>query len=49
MGFNDHISKWGLNYGTVEEYEFGFELYMKKDKSIKEINAKQKSYKVAHN
>ena len=28
--FAEHVNTYGLSYGTVEEYEFRFELFYKK-------------------
>ena len=39
--FNDHMSAYGLSYGTSEEYEYRFSLFMKKEKAMKEIMSEQ--------
>ena len=47
--FLEHTSKYGLSYGTQEEYDFRMGLFAKKDAEIKEINASQDSFVLAHN
>ena len=48
--FIDHISNYGYSYGTVEEFNFRYELYANKDKKINEVNADPKNtFTVAHN
>ena len=47
--FMEHVQTWGLNYGTQEEYDFRMGLFAKKDAEIKEINASQTSFVLAHN
>jgi hypothetical protein len=33
------MQKFGISYGTKEEYQFRFELFQQKDAEINEINA----------
>jgi len=47
--FMQHITEFGLSYGTVEEYEFRFAQWLVKQAHIEEHNASESSYKVAHN
>jgi cathepsin L len=47
--FMEHVEKYGLNYGTQEEYEFRMGLFAENDKVIKEYNAKQNSFTLGHN
>jgi hypothetical protein len=47
--FHAHVSRFGLSYGTKEEYEFRFALFKKTDEEIIKINAESDSYTVAHN
>jgi C1A family cysteine protease len=49
QSFADHVSKFGLSFGTKEEYEFRFGLYAQVDAEINQINAKETSFSVAHN
>jgi hypothetical protein len=49
QNYANHISKYGLSFGTKEEYEFRFEQYLRIDKEINEINAEQNSFYAAHN
>lgn len=43
------MNDWGLSYGTQEEYDFRFQIYLENDKIINEINAEQNSFEVEHN
>lgn len=47
--FMQHITEFGLSYGTVEEYEFRFEQFLKKHAHIEEHNAKDSLYTLGHN
>ena len=47
--FMEHVTQFGLNYGTQEEYDFRMGLFAAKDVEIKEINASQDSFLVGHN
>ena len=47
--FMEHITSFGLNYGTQEEFDFRMNLFAKKDVEIKEINASQDSFVLGHN
>ena len=49
QNFIDHVAQYGLSFGTKEEYEFRFQQYAQKDAEIKEINARETSFRVAHN
>jgi len=33
--FNDHMNLFGLSYGTSEEYEFRFAVFMKKEMAMR--------------
>jgi cathepsin L len=47
--FYDHVSKFGLSYGTDEEFQFRLAEFAKKDAAITKINAEQSSFTVGHN
>jgi len=47
--FMSHIMEFGLSYGTVEEYEFRFEQFMRKQEHIEEQNASNSTYVAGHN
>jgi len=48
--FTNHISEFGLSYGTKEEFQFRFEVYQKNDEHIQRINAMpENTYTVGHN
>ena len=48
--FIEHISNFGYSYGTVEEFNFRYNLYANKDKKIYEINNDPKNtFTVGHN
>ena len=47
--FMQHISEYGISYGTKEELEFRFEIYHQNDKIINELNAEPNSFLVGHN
>jgi len=47
--FMQHISEYGISYGTKEELEFRFEIYHQNDKIINELNAEPNSFVVGHN
>ena len=47
--FIEHIAEYGHSYGTVEEYNFRFNLFQAMDKRINEINMEGGSYIVGHN
>jgi cathepsin L len=49
QSFIQHISEYGLSYGTKEEYNFRLSLFAQKDAEINEINASQDSFTVGHN
>ena len=36
--FMNHISEYGISYGTREEWDFRFDLFAAKDKKLNEIN-----------
>jgi C1A family cysteine protease len=44
-----HVTKYGLSYGTKDEYEFRRGLFIAKDAEIQEINSSQTSFTVGHN
>ena len=43
------MQKFGLSYGTKEEYDFRLEIFQQKDAEINEINASEVNFKVSHN
>ena len=45
----EHVTRFGLNYGTQEEYEFRMGLYATMDSEINEINSSQDSFLLEHN
>jgi|TARA_B110001450_G_scaffold145602_1_gene136096 C1A family cysteine protease len=47
--FVQHMSEYGISYGTQEEFEFRMSLFAKKDAEIKEINATEENFTVGHN
>lgn len=49
MAYSSHTQKYGLNYGTKEEYYFRRDIFIKKDKEIKYWNNKQDSFRLGHN
>jgi KDEL-tailed cysteine endopeptidase len=49
QAFIEHISQFGLNYGTSEEYEFRKNIFAEKTAKIQEINSSQTSFTVGYN
>ena len=47
--FIEHMSNYGLSYGTDEEFQFRLNIFNEKYKKMKEINASQDSFIVGHN
>jgi C1A family cysteine protease len=47
--FVDHMSLYGLNYGTQEEYEFRRNIFAEKTVKMNEINSSQTSFTVGYN
>jgi C1A family cysteine protease len=48
--FLEHMSNFGLSYGTKEEYKFRLDIFAKKDKENREINADpNNTFTVGHN
>jgi len=47
--FANHVSEYGLSFGTQEEYNFRMNEYAKKDAYIEESNAEGNSYELGHN
>ena len=47
--FINHVSDYGISYGTKEEFHFRMEIFAANDKRIKETNERQTSFKLAHN
>jgi xylem cysteine proteinase len=47
--FVSHVSKYGLSFGTEEEYAFRLELFAQMDEHIEKTNSEQSSYWLAHN
>ena len=49
QAFVEHVSSYGLMFGTKDEYEFRMSLFAKKDAEIQKINAEEKNFTVGHN
>ena len=49
QAFIEHMSTYGISYGTPEEFEFRMNLFAKKDAEINEINATEENFTVGHN
>ena len=49
QNFVNHVSDFGLSYGTEEEFNFRMQLYAAKDAEINKINSSQTSFTVGHN
>ena len=50
QAFIEHLSAYGISYGTAEEYNFRLNLFAEKDAKLAEINANPlKTYTVGHN
>ena len=49
QSFVQHMSEYGLSYGTEEEFNFRMGLFAKKDAELKEINATEENFTVGHN
>jgi hypothetical protein len=47
--FVQHMSEYGLSFGTEEEYNLRLSLFAAKDAEINEINASQDSFVLGHN
>ena len=47
--FLNHMSLFGLSYGTKEEYAFRMQQFARNEELVNSINAKQSSYKAGHN
>jgi hypothetical protein len=47
--FFEHVSNFGLSFGTNEEFNFRLAEFSKKDAEITQINAEQSSFTVGHN
>ena len=47
--FYNHVSNFGLSFGTDEEFQFRLAEFAKKDAEITQINAEQSSFTVGHN
>jgi C1A family cysteine protease len=47
--FVQHMSTYGISYGTEEEFNFRMSLFAKKDAEINEINATEENFTVGHN
>ena len=45
----EHISSFGLSFDSKEEFLFRQGIFEKNDISIKQINARENSFEVAHN
>jgi len=49
QNFVQHMSAYGISYGTEEEFNFRMGLYAQKDAEINEINATEENFTVGHN
>ena len=49
VAFMQHMTEFGLSYGTVEEYEFRYEQFLIKQAHIEEHNQMGRPYSVGHN
>jgi len=48
--FVNHMNKFGLSYGTQEEFEFRFQLFQQKDAELAKINSDpENTFTVGHN
>jgi len=47
--FMNHLSDYGISYGTKEELEFRYQIYLQTDQEINKINSEQDDFVVAHN
>lgn len=47
--FSEHVSAYGLSYGTDAEFKFRLNEFAKKDTRIQQINSEQSSFTVGHN
>jgi len=48
--FIEHISNYGISYGTAEEYKFRLALFAEKDAEIEKINSEpENTFTVGHN
>jgi len=50
QSFVEHMTEFGLSYGTAEEYKFRLNIFAKKDKEYQKINADpNNTFVVGHN
>ena len=49
QSFVQHLSEYGISYGTKEEFEFRYSIFAKMDAELNEINASEESFTVGHN
>ena len=49
QAFIQHMSTFGISYGTEEEFNFRMSLFAAKDAEINEINATEENFTVGHN
>merc|ERR1712086_1028164 len=49
QAFVEHMSTYGISYGTEEEFNFRMSLFAAKDAEINEINATEENFTVGHN
>ena len=45
----EHLSMYGISYGTKEEYAFRLEQFATTDARISQINAEETSFQLSHN
>lgn len=49
LKFNEHISYYGLNIGTKDEFEFRLNIYAENEKIINKHNSEGRSFTLGHN
>jgi len=49
QAFVEHVSSFGLQFATEEEFNFRMNLYVAKDAELNEINATEENFTVGHN
>jgi hypothetical protein len=47
--FFQHVSKYGLSYGTVEEFDFRADIFKTRHAEIAEFNSSNQTSTVGHN
>lgn len=49
LRFADHLSNFGISYGTKEEYNFRLGVFSENDAAIRKINLENNTFFVDHN